>query len=77
VIVAREGNALNRSERLWVAYPKGNRSDINRDTLWPIPRVVERHLPGRSHPELGEESAMRFRPLQPREVFEGGNNGGS
>lgn len=21
---------------LWVAYPKGNRADINRDTVWPI-----------------------------------------
>lgn len=21
---------------LWVAYPKGNRTDINRDSLWPI-----------------------------------------
>src|SRR5690242_15127011 len=20
----------------WVAYPKGNKADINRDTLWPI-----------------------------------------
>ena len=21
---------------LWIAYPKGNQADINRDTLWPI-----------------------------------------
>ena len=23
-------------EHLWVLYPKGNKSDINRDSLWPI-----------------------------------------
>ena len=27
---------LARPEVLWVAYPKGNRTDINRDSLWPI-----------------------------------------
>ena len=27
---------LTRPTALWVAYPKANRADINRDTLWPI-----------------------------------------
>ena len=28
--------ALGRADAFWVVYPKGNRADINRDTLWPI-----------------------------------------
>ena len=27
---------LKQPPTLWVAYPKGNKADINRDTLWPI-----------------------------------------
>jgi hypothetical protein len=27
---------LTSPDVLWMAYPKGNRSDVNRDTLWPI-----------------------------------------
>jgi hypothetical protein len=30
------GEALTRQDNLWVAYPKGGRADINRDSLWPI-----------------------------------------
>jgi hypothetical protein len=27
---------LTRPRVVWIAYPKGNRADINRDSLWPI-----------------------------------------
>src|SRR5688500_12520452 len=34
--LADHRDELAESSVFWVAYPKGNRSDINRDTLWPI-----------------------------------------
>jgi hypothetical protein len=57
---------------LWVAYPKGNRSDINRDTLWPI--VGEYGLRPNSQVAVDEVwSALRFRPLKDGEPpFTGG-----
>ncbi|MER6952248.1 hypothetical protein ABT294_50390 [Nonomuraea sp. NPDC000554] len=57
---------------LWVAYPKGNRSDINRDTLWPI--VVEYGLRPNGQVAVDEVwSALRFRPLKAGEPpFTGG-----
>jgi len=35
-ILARTGSELGRPRVVWVAYPKANRTDLNRDTLWPI-----------------------------------------
>jgi hypothetical protein len=35
-VLAAHGDRLNRPSTLWIAYPKGNRTDINRDTLWPM-----------------------------------------
>lgn len=35
-ILAAHREDLAASGAFWVAYPKGNRTDINRDTLWPI-----------------------------------------
>jgi hypothetical protein len=35
-LLAAHGEQLTRPDILWVAYPKANRTDINRDTLWPI-----------------------------------------
>jgi hypothetical protein len=57
---------------LWVAYPKGNKSDINRDTLWPI--VGEYGLRPNSQVAVDEVwSALRFRPLKEGEApFTGG-----
>ncbi|MEV0387810.1 hypothetical protein [Nonomuraea sp. NPDC050643] len=57
---------------VWVAYPKGNRSDINRDTLWPI--VGEFGLRPNGQVAVDEVwSAMRFRPLKEGEPpFAGG-----
>lgn len=71
-ILAAHGEALIRPDILWVAYPKGNRSDINRDSLWPI-------LGGHGMRPQGQVSvdeawsAMRFRPLKEGEApFTGG-----
>ena len=57
---------------LWVAYPKGNKTDINRDTLWPI--VAEFDLRPCSQVAIDERwSALRFRPYREgEERFTGG-----
>lgn len=63
-LLATGGESLLRGPTaLWVAYPKGNRSDINRDTLWPI--VAERGLRPIAQVAVNEVwSALRFRPLR-------------
>ncbi|HLU71710.1 MAG TPA: hypothetical protein VKZ82_05995 [Nonomuraea sp.] len=57
---------------LWIAYPKGNKADINRDTLWPI--AGEYGL--RPNGQVAVDavwSALRFRPLKEGEPpFTGG-----
>ncbi len=58
---------------LWIAYPKGGRSDLSRDSLWPI--VSERTgMRPITQIALDETwSALRFRPLAPGEApFTGG-----
>ena len=57
---------------LWVAYPKGNRSDINRDTLWPI--LGEYGMRPVGQVAIDDVwSALRFRPLREGEAqFTGG-----
>jgi hypothetical protein len=64
--------ALHDVPLVWVAYPKGGRSDINRDSLWPI--LAERGLRPITQVSLDERwSALRFRPLRPDEPpFTGG-----
>ena len=68
-------DALGRPDALWVAYPKANRADINRDTLWPI--VAESGLrPVRQVAVDDVWSALRFRRLKPGEPqFTGGRQG--
>ncbi|MFI7443015.1 hypothetical protein [Nonomuraea indica] len=65
---------LTRPATLWVAYPKGNASDINRDTLWPI--VGEYGLRPNGQVAVDEVwSALRFRPLKEGEPpFTGGRS---
>jgi hypothetical protein len=55
-----------------VAYPKANRADINRDSVWPV--LAEHGLQPIAQVSLGEIwSAIRFRPLKPgEEQFTGG-----
>jgi len=61
-----------RPSTLWVAYPKANQTDINRDTLWPI--LAEYGLRPIGQVAIDEVwSALRFRPLKEGEApFSGG-----
>ncbi|MDF2711129.1 hypothetical protein ACWGH8_05750 [Nonomuraea muscovyensis] len=67
-------DGLTRPGTLWVAYPKGNTSDINRDTLWPI--VGEYGLRPNGQVAVDDVwSALRFRPLKEGEPpFTGGRS---
>ncbi|AGZ39101.1 hypothetical protein [Actinoplanes friuliensis] len=57
---------------LWVAYPKGNKADINRDTLWPI--VADFNMRPNGQVAIDDHwSALRFRANRPDEArFTGG-----
>jgi hypothetical protein len=64
--IADDGAALAGVPVLWVAYPKGGRADVNRDSLWPV--VAELGLRPISQVAVDEIwSALRFRPLAPGE----------
>ena len=67
------GEDLARPAYVWFAYPKGGRSDINRDSLWP---VVSERTGMRPITQIALDdtwSALRFRPLGPgEEPFTGG-----
>ncbi len=58
----------------WVAYPKANRTDINRDSLWPI--LAEVGMRPVSQVALDDVwSALRFRPFREGETpFTGGGS---
>lgn len=73
-LVAAHADQLAEPERLWVAYPKGNRADINRDSVWPV--LAEHGLRPIAQVSLGDIwSAIRFRPLEPGEAqFTGGKS---
>jgi hypothetical protein len=66
------GDRLSAPAILWFCYPKGGRSDINRDTLWPM--VAVHGLRPITQVAIDETwSALRFRPLAPGEPqFTGG-----
>lgn len=65
-LLAAHRDDLGRPRALWIAYPKNNRADINRDSLWPIAGEVG--LRPNSQVAIDETwSALRFRPLQPGE----------
>jgi hypothetical protein len=54
---------LGAPNGLWIVYPKANRTDINRDTLWPI--LAEYGMRPISQVAIDEVwSALRFRPLR-------------
>ena len=73
-LLATHQERLARPEVLWVAYPKGNRTDINRDSLWPI--LGELGLRPVTQVAIDQVwSALRFRPLKPGEApFTGGRS---
>jgi hypothetical protein len=63
---------LGRPSAFWIAYPKGNRADINRDSLWPI--LSAYGMRPISQVAIDDTwSALRFRVLEPGEApFTGG-----
>ena len=63
---------LARPSVFWVVYPKANRTDVNRDSLWPI--LGEHGMRPISQVSVDEVwSALRFRPLEDGEApFTGG-----
>jgi hypothetical protein len=74
-LLAEQAADLAKPAVLWVAYPKGNRADINRDTLWPI--VADFDLRPNGQVALDDRwSALRFRPNREGEGrFTGGGAG--
>jgi hypothetical protein len=61
-ILASHEDGLAEPTAFWVAYPKANRTDINRDTLWPI--LAEYGMRPIGQVAIDETwSALRFRPL--------------
>ncbi len=71
-LLSVHGGQLQEVTTIWVAYPKANRVDINRDTLWPI--LAEHGMRPIEQVAVDEVwSAMRFRPLNEGEAaFNGG-----
>jgi len=71
-ILTAHREELAHPNTFWVAYPKGNKADINRDTLWPI--LVEYGMRPIGQVAVDEVwSALRFRPLREGEApFTGG-----
>jgi hypothetical protein len=62
---------LAKPAAFWVAYPKANKTDINRDSLWPI--LGEFGMRPNSQIAIdGTWSALRFRALKPGEIFNPG-----
>ena len=54
---------LTKPAAFWVAYPKGNRTDINRDSLWPI--LADYGMRPITQVAVDDVwSALRFRPLK-------------
>jgi hypothetical protein len=71
-VLTANRDELAEPDVFWVAYPKANRADINRDTLLPI--LGEFGMPPITQVAVdGVWSALRFRPLEEGEPpFTGG-----
>ena len=71
-IVERHKESLAGSAAFWIAYPKANRADINRDSLWPI--MADYGFRPISQVAIDDVwSALRFRALKDGEPrFTGG-----
>lgn len=70
--LAAIGDDLARPAVLWVFYPKGNVTDINRDSLWPL--LAGYGLRPITQVAVDDTwSALRFRPVKEGEApFAGG-----
>ncbi|MGA7670888.1 MAG: hypothetical protein WBW04_10740 [Nitrolancea sp.] len=73
-ILQAQQEHLSELSILWVVYPKANRTDINRDSLWPI--LSEFGMRPNSQVAIDDVwSALRFRPLKEGETpFKGGGS---
>lgn len=71
-IMGARRSQLERTATIWIAYPKGNMADINRDTLWPI--LTDYGMRPVSQVAIDDVwSALRFRVLRAGEApFTGG-----
>ncbi|TDD70504.1 hypothetical protein E1262_09710 [Jiangella aurantiaca] len=71
-VLSAHRDAVTAPQVVWVAYPKGGRSDVNRDSLWPI--VAEFGLRPNGQVAIDDVwSALRFRASRPGEApFTGG-----
>ena len=66
-ILTAHNDQLARPTIFWVAYPKANKADINRDTLWPI--LAEYGMRPIGQVAVDDVwSALRFRPLKEGEA---------
>ncbi len=66
-ILAAHAGGLTAPATFWIVYPKANRADVNRDSLWPI--LAEHGMRPISQIAVDEVwSALRFRPLKPGET---------
>ncbi|MFE6223155.1 hypothetical protein [Streptomyces sp. NPDC057854] len=72
-LLARHADALRQAPVAWIAYPKGNRSDINRDTLWPLAAAFGLR-PNAQVAVDDRWSALRFRALRDGEAPFGGGS---
>ena len=72
-VMEKHAEALKQPAAVWIAYPKGNKADINRDTLWPI--VADFDMRPCGQVAIDERwSALRFRANRPGEGrFTGGS----
>jgi hypothetical protein len=63
VLLDAQREWLARPNAFWIAYPKGNRTDINRDSLWPI--LADYGMRPITQVALNDVwSGLRFRPLK-------------
>ena len=71
-LLAAHAGVLAAAKAFWVAYPKANRANINRDSLWPI--LTEYGMRPIAQVAVDDVwSALRFRPLKDgEELFTGG-----
>jgi hypothetical protein len=71
-ILTAQQDKLTLPATIWVAYPKANRADINRDSVWPI--AGEYGLRPIGQVAVDDVwSALRFRPMKEGEApFTGG-----
>jgi len=66
-ILTKQRAHLLKPTVFWVAYPKGNRTDINRDSLWPI--LSEYGMRPITQVAVDDTwSALRFRALKEGEA---------